>query len=378
MAARVLIAGAGPVGLALGLALARRGSKVSVLEKRPGLSAAAGTALWYPPALAILGRLGVLGPLLPQGARIAARAWLRPDGHVRATLPMALLDGATPFPFCWHVDQARVTSALATVLRGMPGCEIVFGAEVVGVAQHAGGVVVALADGQQMHGGWLVGCDGARSRIRDAAGIAADMGGVQHVLHARTMADLKALNPALHDWNDIRTAAGLCTLLRLPGRGWQAAIALKREAAAGGALPDSATMLRHFLPWASGTFPIADDAIRCLPRLSARHYRAGRVLLAGSAAHAECDGSGEALNRGLHEAWTLAAALAAPAPDAAASAWAAVRRDVRAALAARAKAGDGVPEAVIAGGRETRLDWLRGALLFESAGAGAPADSVAG
>ena len=64
---RVLIAGAGPVGLAAAANLVRHGVPVTVLEAGPGLSTESRASTFHPPTLDMLADLGVVQPLIAQG-----------------------------------------------------------------------------------------------------------------------------------------------------------------------------------------------------------------------------------------------------------------------------------------------------------------------
>jgi 4,5-epoxidase len=68
------------------------------------------------------------------------------------------------------ISQAEVEAALRRRVAELGG-EIEWSREVVAAEQDTGGVTVALADGDRSRASWLVGCDGAHSRVRELAGV---------------------------------------------------------------------------------------------------------------------------------------------------------------------------------------------------------------
>jgi 2-polyprenyl-6-methoxyphenol hydroxylase-like FAD-dependent oxidoreductase len=382
MDAEVLVAGAGPVGLATALALARRGVAVLVLEKREALSAASRASTFHPPTLEALDDLGVLEPLLPGGEIVPRLAWMRVDGPARAALDLGLLAGETRFPIRWHREQREVTPALAAAL---PSGSLRFGAEVVGVAQGDDRVAVHLADGTRLAARYLLGCDGAAGAVRAAAGIAAESQPYGHrVLRLMTALPLEREIPFLGGASYLFDAGGSCSLLRMPGV-WRIILRIPPE------MPDAAALsedharanLRRFLP-ALADLPIAGRDVYGVSRSMARAYRAGRVLLAGDAAHLTNTRGGMNMNAGIHDGMTLASTLAGVLrgglPEAALEAWAAARLAVvEGALLPRtdrrvAAGGDEVARMqAIAADPEAARAWLREAAMLDIAAEGAPA-----
>ena len=324
----VIIVGAGPVGLAAAVALHRRGIDVTVLEKRPALSAASRASTFHPPTLALLDDMGVLSPLLPGGTRVDRIAYLDEHGVAAASLDLGALAHDTRFPYRWHQEQSVLTSALAATLP--PGA-VKFGAELAAIEQN-GAVTAVAADGRRFTGAYLLGCDGARSAVRQAAGIGADASPYAHrVLRVMTPAPLSLINPALGGISYIHTPDGSCSLLQMPGV-WRLIFRVPAGESDAAALEPSAiaARVRRFLPWAPDPFPVAGTDIYQVSQGVAHAWQAGRVLLLGDAAHVTNTRGGMNMNAGLHEAGTLASVLAAVltgrAPDTALAVWAEARR----------------------------------------------------
>jgi 2-polyprenyl-6-methoxyphenol hydroxylase-like FAD-dependent oxidoreductase len=380
----VLIAGAGPVGLALALALHRRGVAVAVLEKRAALSAASRASTFHPPTLEALDALGVFAALRPGGVQVDRILWRRVEDGGTATLDLGVLAGETRFPFRWHREQQDLTPAL---LGALPPGTVRFGAGVVALDQDAQGVTLGTGDGGTHRARFAIGCDGASGAVRTLAGIGAETGDYAHrVLRLLTPLDLRAHVPGLDGLGYLYDAQGSCSLLRMP-EVWRLIFRIPPG------MPDEAAMaedhargrIARFLP-ALRDMPVAGRDVYGVRKAMALAYRAGRVLLAGDAAHQTNTRGGMNMNAGIHDAMTLAATLHAVlrgGDDRLLDRWAVARlRTVRDALLprteARVAADPGTnPAAEVARMAALPPDaaraWAREASMLDIATAGAPA-----
>ncbi|MGG5812432.1 FAD-dependent oxidoreductase [Falsiroseomonas sp. CW058] len=375
----ILIAGAGPVGLTLALALHRRGIGVRVLEKREGLSSASRASTFHPPTLDALDALGVLAPLLPGGVRVNRILWRRVDSGASATVDLAIVSRETRFPHRWHREQHYLTPAL---LAALPPGTVRFGAGVEAMEQTDAGVTLRCADGSAHRGRYAIGCDGASGALRALAGIGVEASDYAHrVLRLLTPLDLRAHVPDLDGLGYLHDAAGSCSLLRMP-EVWRLIFRIPPE------MPDEAAMeedhararIARFLPGLRD-MPVAGRDVYGVKRAMAVAYRAGRVLLAGDAAHLTNTRGGMNMNAGVHDAMTLAATLGAVlrgASDALLDAWAAARLHVvREALLPRTDArvaaspGDEVARMAALTPEQARA-WAREACMLDIARIGAP------
>ncbi|MCA1220952.1 FAD-dependent monooxygenase, partial [Streptomyces sp. 8L] len=316
MNAEVAVAGAGPVGLLTAALLDAAGVPVRVFEREAGPSVHSKAITVHPRTLEALTTLETGGrrlsdALVDQG---------RPTTHAHfATLP-AMLDYTaldTPFPFVLMVPQARTERALADHLRAR-GVPVHYGRPVTGVEQDAESVRVRAADAVY-EARYLVGADGARSTVRHLAGIG--FPGFAPTVVGFT-ADVELADPPsapVHRWY---RDTGSVSIVPLPDGqyrifGTEAAdtglsgddVRARRERA----LP--VEELRAKLRRITGT----DCGVRAASWISkatdgtrqADRYRAGRVLIAGDAAHVHLPAGGQGLNVGLQDAANLAWKLAA-------------------------------------------------------------------
>ena len=161
----VVIVGAGPVGLFMGLLLLQRGHKVRILERRNVRSQRSRAIGIHPPALAELARAGIADQLIPAGVRIkrgVAYSRRRQVAHLA-------FDGDAGFPFILAVPQPVTEEVLEQAVLTIDHAAIVRGADVQEVTEQPTGVHV-LADGprgvRELTSRLVVAADGAHSPIR--------------------------------------------------------------------------------------------------------------------------------------------------------------------------------------------------------------------
>lgn len=388
---RILIIGAGPAGLAAALRLAQRDVAVTVLEKRMQLGRTVRPSAWLPPTLEVFEQLGILDGLLRTGLRGSRIVCLQAGAPAPiARFDLALLAGETRFPFRLHLDQGAVTAALAARLVAYPHARLAFGAELVELDQDQGGVAarVSTALGERVErGAWLLAADGAESAVRRALDIGMDgNASIGRLVQVLTPADLGKLVPHAEATSWIQAAGGCCGLLRLPDL-WQIAMPLAEQASDDEVLEEGPLRARlaRLLPFAATSLELVAREVRPVSRLVARAYGAGRVLLAGDAAHMVQTRFGFNVNCGLHDAVAAAevivAALHTPAAAASLLATYASERRLIATTqllphADRAVPGDETWAAEVA---EAAADpararaWLRSASMLDVAGLGATA-----
>jgi 3-(3-hydroxy-phenyl)propionate hydroxylase len=139
---RVLIAGAGPVGLTAAASLVHGGVPVTVLEAGSALSTESRASTFHPPTLDMLDRLGAAAPLIAQGL-VAPRFQYRSKRHgVIGAFDFAAIADATGHPYRLQSEQLNLTRILYERLRGDPLFQLQFDCAVAGVAQSSSGVEV--------------------------------------------------------------------------------------------------------------------------------------------------------------------------------------------------------------------------------------------
>src|SRR6516165_9970706 len=168
----VLIVGAGPVGLLTGLALAQRGAEVMIVESESELNDSPRAAVHFSTSLVAIRELGLLEELEAQSLKVRTFGFHAPAFDFHPILSMACMTGIT-FDYQLHCGQ-HVLARLAMEHAVRLGARVRFSHKLVGLSQSSSG---ALAEVETPEGlkvikaEWLIGADGARSTVRQLAGV---------------------------------------------------------------------------------------------------------------------------------------------------------------------------------------------------------------
>ena len=309
---QVAIVGAGPVGLCAALALAESGVSVQVFEAEEAITQDLRASTFHPPTLDLLEPLGVTAQLLAQG--LICPHWqvrLHPAGE-RAVFDMAALKDDTAHPYRLQCEQFKLSRILLQRLAVFDHARVLFGCAVQALEQDADGVSLSLSgDAPPVRSQYVIGADGARSVARRAIGATFDGETYpETTILATTRFAFEDAMPGLSNvtycW---REGAGNFSLLRVPGR-WRVSIYPPEGMPAEQALSDDEIerALQAIVPRAQCYEVLERRAYRVHQRV-ASHYGAGRIWLAGDAAHLNSPAGGMGMNGGVHDALNLANAL---------------------------------------------------------------------
>lgn len=329
--ADVLIAGAGPTGLALAVALATRGIRAIVLDRLSKGANTSRAAVVHARTLEVLEPLGVAEAL--RGRGIPAQRFTIRDRD-RVLVPISFEDLPTRFPYTLMISQEVTESVLTTRLAKLGG-QVLRPRTLVALSQDESGATATLDDGTRLRARYIVGADGMHSTVRESVGIPFSGGSYGESF---VLADVRLSGAVPNDEVILYfSAAGMAVVAPLPG-GVHRIVATVDDA------PEqpSASYVQALLD-ARG--PQRERALvqevlwgsrfRVHHRVADR-YRAGRVLLAGDAAHVHSPAGGQGMNAGILDAVSLAPALARAlsGDPAALDAYATERRPVAAQIVA--------------------------------------------
>jgi 2-polyprenyl-6-methoxyphenol hydroxylase-like FAD-dependent oxidoreductase len=304
----VVIVGGGPTGLMLAGELALACVDVAIVERRASQDVAGARAGGlHARTIEVLDQRGIADRFLSQGqpAQTVGFAWIRLD----------IGDFPTRHNYVLALWQRHIERILAGWV-GELAVPIYRGREVTGFTQDDTGVDVALADGRSLRARYLVGCDGGRSLVRKAAGIA--FPGWDPTTSALIAEIELAQEP---EWGLRRDARGIHGFSRLENGGPVRVMVTEQQLDRAGepTLRDLSEALVAVYGNDYGVHsPTSISRFTDMAR-QAESYRNGRVLLAGDAAHVHSPVGGQGLNTGVQDAvnlgWKLGQVINGTSPE---------------------------------------------------------------
>ncbi len=311
----VIVAGGGPTGSMLAGELRLHGVHLLVLEREAVPPPYVRSLGLHVRSIEVMDQRGLLERFLAHGRK-------HPVGGFFAAIPKPPPDGLdTAHPYVLGIPQTTTDRLLAERATEL-GAEIRRSCELVGLSQDDDGVTAELADGTRLRARYLVGCDGGRSRVRKLVGVGfpGEPAAVETLL-----GEMEVAAPP-------ETVAALVTEVRRTelrfglgpvGDGVYRVVVPAEGVTEDRAVPPTLEEFRQQLRVFAGT-DFGVHSPRWLSRFGdatrqAERYRAGRVFLAGDAAHVHPPTGGQGLNLGIQDAfnlgWKLAAEVAGWAPE---------------------------------------------------------------
>src|SRR5213595_3128751 len=304
----VVIAGGGPTGLMLAAELALAGVDVAIVERRetqelPG-SRAGGL---HSRTLEILDQRGIVDRFLAEGQKAQVAGF--------ASTKLDISDFPTRHNYGLALWQKHIERILAGWVVELP---VTFyrGRDVTGFTQEDTGVDVHVSDGQNLRAQYLVGCDGGRSVVRKAAGI-------EFPGWDPTMSFLLAEVELTEEppWGLHHDAFGRHAFSKSPKGGPVGVLVTEERVNQAGDVTLAELSEALIAVWGTDYGAHDRTSISRFTDMArqAAAYRAGRVLLAGDAAHVHYPVGGQGLNTGVQDAvnlgWKLASVVNGTSPD---------------------------------------------------------------
>ena len=320
--AQVLVAGAGPTGLVLALWLRRLGVRVRVVDKAVGPGTASRAVGVQARTLELYRQLGLAEAVVGRGLELAAaNLWVRGRRTARAAFG-EMGRGLSPYPYMLIYPQDEHERLLVERLA-QEGVAVERRTELLGFEDDGSRVLARLRgpDGAEEVCGadYLAGCDGARSRVREALGAGFPGGTYEHLFY---VADAQGSGPVMDgELHVALDASDFLAAFPMKGRG-RARLVGMAEAPRGG---------REALAWedvGKGVLErlgVGVERVNWFSTYRVHHrvadrFRRGRAFLLGDAAHVHSPVGGQGMNTGIADAanlaWKMAAVLRARAPAA--------------------------------------------------------------
>lgn len=312
---RVIVVGAGPVGLVAAACLAKAGIKTTIIEAHHELPQDLRASTFHPPTLDILDRFGVTSKIIERG--LIAPQWQFRDRRegVIATFDLSVLAGETAHPYRLQCEQWKLSEELRALLEADDTVEIIYESEAIDVSQDANGVTLRVrrADGSEtdMTCRYLIATDGARSIVRKVLDIPFEGQTIPEIFLS-----MSTTFPFEKHFDDLATIAYITdpnewvVLLRTPTL-WRVLLPVDANLS-DEELKDPAFMqprLKAICPNPNDYDIVHCTAYKVNERV-AQKYVSGRIFLAGDAAHVNNPLGGMGMNGGIQDAINLTEKLA--------------------------------------------------------------------
>jgi 2-polyprenyl-6-methoxyphenol hydroxylase-like FAD-dependent oxidoreductase len=310
----VLIVGAGPTGLMLANQLARRGVRAQIIDRHAGPARETRALGVQARTLEIYSHLGIVGRALGLGKDgSGANIWAQGRWMARVPLDEAGRD-LTPYPYILVLGQDDNERIMGDRLREL-GMSVQWSTELTALEQHPDRVVATLkrVDGSSrtIAAAWVAGCDGARSRVREACGIAFSGAPYEHVFF---VADTEATGSMVPDqvnvylWRD-----GFHLFFPMRGKDHWRLVGILPKALRGRKDVDFDAVIPSLGKEAGSALEFKQCFWFSTYRIhhrAAEHFRERRCFVLGDAAHIHSPMGAQGMNTGLQDAYNLAWKLA--------------------------------------------------------------------
>src|ERR1700733_5204375 len=318
---RVVIIGAGPVGLCLALALAQQDVPVTVIEalgEDNFLEQVPRAGTNHPATLEMYDRIGLYERLEPRGIVAPVfHYWDRADNELIAAFDHVHLKDDTRFPYVLQCERIKIVEEALAMAKAHPNIDLRLSTEFVAFEQDADGVtahiVNAASEKETIDGRYIVSGEGARSIVRKDLGIAFEGFTYDHLtLNIEVAYDFRQHGYAERNYiSDPAEWSNLFHWKGPPDR-WRVHFPTDPKADEIALMQPEILQakLQAFLPTGK-PFDIVGSNLYVVHQRVAQKFRAGRAILAGDSAHVNSPIGAMGMNSGIHDAINLADKLIA-------------------------------------------------------------------
>ena len=316
---RVIVIGAGPVGLCLSLALAQQGIPVCLIEALGDhnfLEQVPRAGTNHPATLELFARIGLYDKLEPRGIIAPLfHYWDRHEAKLVAEFDHAHLKDDTRFPYVLQCERIKIVEEALKLVKAHPGIELRLSTEFTAFSQTADGVTAQVTnpagETEAIAGSYLVSAEGARSIVRKDLGI--EFEGFTYpdrTLNIEVAYDFRQHGYTERNYiSDPDEWSNLFHWKGPPDR-WRVHFPTAPDADETALTQPDALQarLQRFLPIGKG-FDIVGSNLYVVHQRVAKKFRAGRAILAGDSAHVNSPIGAMGMNSGIHDAFNLAEKL---------------------------------------------------------------------
>jgi 3-(3-hydroxy-phenyl)propionate hydroxylase len=316
---RVIVIGAGPVGLCLSLALAQQGIPVCLIEALGDhnfLEQVPRAGTNHPATLELFARIGLYDKLEPRGIIAPLfHYWDRHEGKLVAEFDHAHLKNDTRFPYVLQCERIKIVEEALKLVKAHPGIELRLSTEFTAFSQTADGVTVQVTnpagESEAIAGSYLVSAEGARSIVRKDLDI--EFEGFTYpdrTLNIEVAYDFRQHGYTERNYiSDPDEWSNLFHWKGPPDR-WRVHFPTAPDADETALTQPDALQarLQRFLPIGK-TFDIVGSNLYVVHQRVAKKFRTGRAILAGDSAHVNSPIGAMGMNSGIHDAFNLAEKL---------------------------------------------------------------------
>jgi 2-polyprenyl-6-methoxyphenol hydroxylase-like FAD-dependent oxidoreductase len=322
---RVIVAGCGPVGAVMTLALVKKGIPVTLIEQLPDAAEDQRAATIHPPTVEMLVALGLEREMFSEAPMGGMPAPLfhfrdRASGELIAVFDISLLKGEVPYPYVVQWEQYKLVHAALPHIKASGLGEVRFSTKLAGLTQDQNGVEAtvtnAAGETEKLRGQYLIGSDGGSSTVRRLAGIAFEgFTWPERFIKIGTSFDFGATGRGYCTRNYFSDPDEWINLFKVKGYGppgiWRGVFPVPEKETDEQALSPSGLQRRlRGIHQKGGDYDIPYYALYTVHQRVAATFNKGRVLLAGDCAHVNNPIGGMGMNGGIHDAINLAEKLA--------------------------------------------------------------------
>ena len=313
---RVIVIGAGPVGLCLSLALAQEGVRVSLIEQlgeHNFLDQIPRAGTNHPATLEMFERIGLYRRIGPRGIIAPIfHYWDRENDELVAAFDHGHLKDDTRFPYVLQCERIKIVEEALAMAKAHPDIDLRLATTFTSFAQTADGVTAHVTDAagesEAIEGRFLVSGEGARSIVRKDLDI--EFEGFTYpdrTLNIEVAYDFRQHGYAERNYISDPTEWSNLFHWKGPPDRWRVHFptepaddpdALQRPEAL-------QARLQRFRP-KPGDYEVCGRNLYTVHQRVARKFRVGRAILAGDSAHVNSPIGAMGMNSGVHDAFNLA------------------------------------------------------------------------